>query len=474
MKIIRTACLAFLVACIMPQVSLAQNTATDMLNLNLAERMLHRRAVDAVIWSMPIVNFQAMRDGLKNDGGLATNAVGYHSKVQNWKLQTTTNNNTTPYVFIFWNVKNGPVVIDIPPTGDGVGLFGTLMGAWQRPLQDIGDNGFDAGRGAKYLILPPNYQGAYPPGYVSLKQKTYNGYTLIRPIISDTSDANLEKAENHVKQIKVYPLAQAANPPMTRYIDLYDKDIDGVAHFDASYFERIDRMIQEENLEQRDMAFLGLLKSIGIEKGARFNPSDRHQEIFADAAREAHEYMIENYLDRVTPPFYPDSEWYSAVPVNGVPTGFDWDMPNYLDYDGRGSGYFAFYTSVKNLGAASFYLKTSRDSAGQRFNGSNDYKLIVPRDVPVRDFWSVIAYRAEDATWFDDQPHAGIASSDEGVQVNDDGTIDVYFSPEPPLGKEANWVPTTSGEEYFLYFRTYGPKDELFTKEWRLNDMVRQ
>jgi len=296
----------------------------------------------------------------------------------------------------------------------------------------------------------------------------------MRPIIPNASDANLKKAANYVKKIKVYPFSKAGNPPATRHIDIYDKNIDGVAHFDASYFARLNKMIQEENLEERDMAFLGLLKMIGIEKGSPFNPSKRQQEIFADAAKEAHEYMIENYLDRVTPPFYKNQQWSSAVPVYGVPSDLEWDLPNFLDYDGRGSGYYAFYTSVKKLGAASFYLKTSRDSNGQRFNGSNNYKLTVPKDVPIRDFWSVIAYTAEDATWFDNQPKAGVASSDKGLETNADGTVDVYFSPKAPRGKEANWVPTTKGKEYFLYFRTYGPKKELFTRAWKLNDMVKE
>ncbi len=63
---------------------------------------------------MPIVNFQAMRDGLKKDAGVGYNDVAYNSKVQTWRLRMTTNNNTTPYIFIFWNVKDGPVVVDIP------------------------------------------------------------------------------------------------------------------------------------------------------------------------------------------------------------------------------------------------------------------------------------------------------------------------------------------------------------------------
>jgi hypothetical protein len=111
--------------------------------LDVKDRMVERRAIEAAVWGMPIVNFQAMRDALKKDAGVGFNDVAYNSKVQTWRLRMTTNNNTTPYIFIFWNVKDGPVVIDIPPSSKDVGIFGTLMDAWQRPLEDVGAKGKD-------------------------------------------------------------------------------------------------------------------------------------------------------------------------------------------------------------------------------------------------------------------------------------------------------------------------------------------
>ena len=187
---------------------------------DVKDRMVERRAIEAAVWGMPIVNFQAMRDGLKKDAGVGYNDVAYNSKVQTWRLKTTTNNNTTPYIFIFWNVKDGPVVVDIPPSSKDVGLFGTLMDAWQRPLEDVGAKGKDQGRGAKYLIVPPGYQGPYPEGYITLPQQTFNGYTLMRPIIADASDENLKKAAAFVKTLKVYPYARVKNPPKTKFIDI--------------------------------------------------------------------------------------------------------------------------------------------------------------------------------------------------------------------------------------------------------------
>ena len=49
------------------------------------DRMVERRAIEAAVWGMPIVNFQAMRDGLKKDAGVGFNDVAYNSKVQTWR-----------------------------------------------------------------------------------------------------------------------------------------------------------------------------------------------------------------------------------------------------------------------------------------------------------------------------------------------------------------------------------------------------
>ncbi len=445
--------------------------STTWAQADVKDRMVERRAIEAAVWGMPIVNFQAMRDGLKKDAGVGNNDVAYNSKVQTWRLRMTTNNNTTPYIFAFWNVKDGPVVIEIPPSSQDVGIFGTLMDAWQRPLEDVGAKGKDQGRGAKYLIVPPGYQGPYPDGYITLPQKTFNGYTTMRPIIADASEENLKKAAAFVKTLKIYPFAGAKNPPKTKFIDIYDKDINGVTEFDASFYERLDGMIQEEPIESKDLAMMGLLRAIGIEKGVPYAPDAKRKKILDAAGAQAHEYLLDQYVNGINPPYYPDRKWTSAVPPGAVPTGFNWDFPGYLDVDGRGAGYYGFYTSAKHLGAATFYLMLSKDENGNLLDGENDYKMRLPKDVPAEHFWSVIAYNSEDGAWYKNQPKAGVASSDKGVKVNADGTIDIFFGPKAPAGQKANWVPTTPDTNYWLYFRFYGPEPAVFTKSWQLPDL---
>ena len=136
--------------------------------------MLHSRAVEAVVWAMPLLNFKGMRDGHASVG-VGYNDIAYHSKIQDWKFQTATPNNTTPYVNFYWTIKDGPVVVEIPPSADGVGIFGTIMDAWQRPLDDVGAAGRDKGRGAKYLLVPPGYDGPLLPKALVYEQRTNHG-----------------------------------------------------------------------------------------------------------------------------------------------------------------------------------------------------------------------------------------------------------------------------------------------------------
>jgi hypothetical protein len=57
------------------------------------------------------------------------------------------------------------------------------------------------------------------------------------------------------------------------------------------------------------------------------------------------------------------------------------------------------------------------------------------------------------------------------MQKNADGSIDVYFGPSAPAGKEANWVPTDPARKFELMARFYAPRKEFFDKAWKLPDV---
>lgn len=437
---------------------------------SISNRMMHYRAVDSVVWAMPMLNFKQFRDGHRALG-VKQNDIAYHTKIQDWKFQTATPNNTTPYVNFFWNIKDGPIVIEIPPSADGVGIFGTLMDAWQRPIDDVGEKGRDTGRGGKYVMVPEGYQGPILPRAYTYTQRTNNGFAVLRAIIQDASLENIKKAAAFAKKIKVYPLSKANNPPKNNYVDIYGKIMEGTPVLDENIYGELHEFIQEEVVEKQNLAMMGMLHSIGIEKGKPFKPDTKLKKIYAAAAPEALEFMIEQYHRSLNPVMYEGKKWSVLLPPGGVETDLSYEFPGYYDYHARGALYYAVITSVKNYGSATFYLDLAETADGKWLDGSKNYKMVVPPKVPVKDFWAVTVYDLETASYSRDVSKSSIDSSLKGLQKNKDGSVDIYFGPKAPKGKEANWIPTVKDRRFFLLFRFYGPEKAVFDKSFVLNDI---
>src|SRR5262249_25101012 len=212
----------------------------------LAERALQRRAVQVVIWGMSAVNYHLMYQEMvrKVKGGF--NQVLYWSRLLDWKNQTLTPNPDVIYLMPFINTKDvGPMVLEIPPADEGV-INGTIMDVWQAPLEDVGPAGVDKGKGGKYLVLPPGYKDKVPDGYIALRSGNWQGYALLRSILKSGSKEDPAKAAACGKRVKLYPLAQAANPPATTFVDAIDVVFDSTIPYDLRFFQSLDRIVQTE------------------------------------------------------------------------------------------------------------------------------------------------------------------------------------------------------------------------------------
>jgi hypothetical protein len=131
------------------------------------------------------------------------------------------------------------------------------------------------------------------------------------------------------------------------------------------------------------------------------------------------------------------------------------------------------YFSPKHLGAGQFYLMTIVDKAGKPFDGASTYRLNVPPNPPVRHYWSATAYDRATHALIRDQKPSSRSSLSPGLQKNADGSVDIYFGPRAPAGREANWVPTSASGKFEVLFRLYGPEKPLFDKTWKLPDIQR-
>jgi hypothetical protein len=445
----------------------AQNLSPD----DLARRTVERRAVEAVIWGMPAVNLDLMLQAMIDSAKGKPNQAVYWSRLPDWKNQTLTPNPDVIYLMPFFNTKDeGPMVLEIPPADDGV-INGTVMDAWQVPLEDVGPAGVDKGKGGKYLILPPSHSAAVPDGYIALRSMNYQGYALLRSILQSGSDADVAKAVTYAKRIKVYPLSQAANPPPTVFVDAIDVVYDSTIPYDVRFYQSLDRVVQMEPWLARDKLMIDMLKSIGIEKGKPFNPDANTQAVLISAAREARA-ILESRYEGMFKPYFDISRWsLPAMPdyLKASQDGFS--DPNAYPFDSRGLAFtFAFFTP-KHLGQGQSYLMTVKDKDGQNLDGSKSYRLSVPAHAPVNQYWSATVYDRATHGLIRDMTRSGRSSQSPALQTNPDGSVDIYFGPKGPAGKDSNWVPTNPSGQFEVLFRFYGPEKPLFDKTWKLPDI---
>jgi hypothetical protein len=433
--------------------------------------MLQRRAVEAVIWGMPAVNYDLMYQAMARNSTGTFNQIAFWSRLPDWKIQTLTPNPDAIYLTPFINTAEvGPVVLEIPPADEG-SITGTVMDVWQCALEDVGPAGVDQGQGGRYLILPPGHKDKVPAGYLPMPSDTYEGYALLRSIPKSGSEAEIARAVAYGKRIKLYPLSQATNPPITAFVDVVDIVYDSTIPYDLRFFQSLDRIVQAEPWLERDKAMIDQLKSIGIEKGKPFNPDRKTQELLNDAAREAHAWLVARYEASLSP-YYDGGHWArpgSRELFEGQGTFFA--KPGVYPVDIRGVTFSYAYFTPKHVGTGSSYLLTIADQDGRLLDGGATYRLTVPANAPVKQYWS--------ATVYDRATHAPIrkarwpsrSSQTPGLQKNPDGSVDVYFGPKAPAGKESNWVPTSADGGFEVLFRFYGPEKPLFEKTWRLPDI---
>lgn len=438
------------------------------------------RGVDAFLKGVQGASLRELIEGPKTIGAnTAFNKILIFEELMDSKQIFLTGNTSTLYIIPTLDLKeNGPMVVEAPP-----GLLGGFNSAWFEYISDIGVFGPDKGKGGKFLVLPPGYDGNVPSGYYVVKSPTYKVWNFMRASIAD----GREKAVKMVKEtLKVYPLSMADNPPPMEFINGSNKAFNTVHHNDYTFFEEVNKTIQEEPLEMLNPETRGLFASIGIEKGKPFAPDERMKRILTDAvaignatARSIVWYPrvsgSVNNMEGVQ--IYPDSNssWMMGFLDKNV--FFNGKDKETINSDARLFFYYC-YTVVTPAMAVSFPGKGSDYAVGfvdankKPMDGSKTYKVHLPPDVPVNNFWAFTLYDTQTRSQLQtDQRQPSVGSQTEGFKKNTDGSMDVYFGPKAPEGFENNWLQTIPGKSWFTVLRMYGPLEPWLDKTWRPSEI---
>jgi hypothetical protein len=434
----------------------------------LRDALAFNRAVEAYLVQIPGVSWYRTWKGLAAAGTGAPNQLVIWETLMDAATLLLTGNCETVYGLCAIDLKrDGPVVVEAPAM-----MLGGFSDLWQRQVLDVGPTGADKGKGGKFLVLPPDHTGAVLDGYFAGKSSTYG---VIFGVRGFQQDGGTDHAVALMKSARIYPLAQAAAPPAMTFVDGSHQPIDTLFSDNGEYFDDLATLIEREPADVIPSHERFQLAAIGIEKGKPFAPDAARRALLDEAARFASAIARTNSFasEDEARLVYPDRVWEWAF-VGGSAT---WDSQGYVNTDRRaGFAYIAVGMSPamveKHVGAGSQYLTTPRDASGAFLDGAKAYRLHIPANIPVKNFWSVVAYDADTRSILrNGQPFPSI-STYTGPQANADGSIDVYFGPAAPTGREKNWIQTTPGKGWFTLFRFYGPLEPFFDKTWKPDDIV--
>ncbi len=430
------------------------------------------RAVDVFLNCIPGVSLWTARKGPR-DAGVPDNTLMTMETNMDSTGMYLTPNTVTPQSWFTLNLKNGPIVMEVPPK-----VLGPVDDAWFRYVADIGYAGPDKGKGGKYLFLPPDYNEDVPDGYFVVKSPTYGLWGAWRNF---AVDGDVQPALDNIKKYaRIYPLTEAGK----KHDAVKNKNgsfvqLNTIPPNTYLFWEYLNELVQDEPAGSFGPQVTGQMAAIGIVKGTKFDPDARMKKILTEAVAVGNataRAMTFQPRDEAAYFYGKKSAWYTPF-VGGY--AFLVDGARMLD---ARTNFHYFATGItpameqKSVGSGSQYACAAKDSKGRWLDGSKTYQLHLPANIPQKNFWSVTVYDSQTRSLLQtDNPYPSIGAGSgypkhkgaRDVQQNADGSTDVYFAPTAPNGKESNWIQTVPGRGWFPILRLYSPLEPWFDKSWQ-------
>lgn len=462
------------------------NRPTPETVTTLLETLAFQQATQAYLWAMPLINTLGMKFGSDKVFGTGYNVLPIWKQRLDPKTLVTTPNSDVLYAMSYIDMsETGPIVLDAPP-----GLQGILLDFWQRPIPvdggkyfgDVGLPGPDQGKGGKFLVVPPGYDGAVPDGYYVYRSGTNNLFIFLRGFYEDPND--LAPAVAHLEKTKIYPLnvAESERKPM-QFPDASGMPANMLPRSDIEAFEQLKWLVDKEGRNLAGPDGLGILASIGLVAGKPFEPDAKQRALLNAAAKTGYDMSravgFLPGLGGANFRVWKERQWVN--PINNMSTpGAEKSLD--LDFRDMVGGYYAFeprfwfFTNYYSIspgmvsqipGRGAAYAITFNDTEGKPLIGKDSYKLNLPANIPAEMFWSVTLYEAANASGLatEQRRFPSLGSRDKPVQ-NADGSTDLFIGPKAPEGKEANWLPTAPERGFFAILRLYGPTEAAINYSW--------
>ncbi|UPG94329.1 DUF1254 domain-containing protein [Luteibacter aegosomatissinici] len=431
----------------------------------------YHRAFEAVLWNMPAIAIYAFRRAAFDTLGMKDNDIIVYSAPATPRLEAITANSTTPYIAAYTDLRRGPVVLAVPAAGADGSLYGQVVDAWQFTIADVGPAGLDKGKGGRYLFTPPGYADPIPPGYIHVPSPNFRIAFAFRSVPAPGKTTT--DAYHYAQGLRMHYLAEDANPPKQRFVDPIDQRYPTLPHYDEHHFHDMYEVMSVEPVREHDKVMMGMLASLGIEKGKPFHPDQATTAILRQAAIDAWYYLQYWYDTQALKKAFWEDRHYVALLQADANKRFSFIYDDHIALIDRAAEYFWCTYMPKVLAdvPATQYLMAMADKNGKLLEAGKLYKVDVPRDMPVKQFWAMTVYdRATFAFIYTETGRTTLSSYDlDKMTKNADGGVTLYIGPEAPSGLEQNWIPTR-GKRPLPAMRLYGTTEALNNRTFKMPD----
>ncbi|CAK1829601.1 DUF1254 domain-containing protein [Vibrio crassostreae] len=431
------------------------------------------RSTEVFLNAIPMASIEALRVGHAEIGSTSSNQVVVFDNLMDSNPLFLTGNTDTVYASVFLDLeKDGPTVIEVP---EGMGPT-TVNDAFFRFVTDLGIVGPDKGKGGKYLILPPGYEGEVPEGYFVSQSTSYTNWFIARGFLKDGKTDAAVKA--YKENLKIYPLAKKDDQPKMEFISGSGKSFNTIHANDEHFYTEIKTVLDKEPISFIDPELRGLMSSIGIQKNKPFSPDERMKKLMKDGVAIGNATARSLYFQPRDKKayIYEDRLWKTAF----IGKDYQWLVDKGEGGRNLDARSYFFYVATVNTPAmalkliekGSQYALLDQAKDGEYFDGGKHYKLNIPANVPAKNFWSIVAYDTQTRSELQtSQPLPSKNNQRDDFIENEDGSVDLYFGPTAPKGKEANWIETVPGKGWFTILRLYGPQEAWYDQTWKPSDI---
>jgi hypothetical protein len=429
----------------------------------------YQAATQFYVWAYAYLNGLGLDKGLAKMGGDERSFTAFDKRIQPQHILMTANTEVIYNWSRLVDLSKGPVVFEVPPRSRG-----HFFDIGMRAYVDIGDVGPDQGKGGKYLAVAPDYEGEIPEGYFEVRSK-YSNQLFLAFRTFPGAEGSDEAAVQLGQQARWYYLSEENSPPRNTSVLVGDRSFSQEWPTDERAFAWLAEAFNRDRVPASGLAHMGNMRRLGLVKGKPFAPDERAQAILKRAAKTGEAMVLSMaFRNRQEGRIY-DNRQYEGVFFNRSPVFY---QEHYEEVEQRAGawhqlvGNFAQYIPAKP-GTGGFYMGTYRDENGMTLMGHNTYRLRVPADVPVKQFWQIPVYEVATRSMISTDQKKSTLSDTDDLRRNADGSVDLYFSPVAPEGFEQNWIKTIPNEGWFTLPRLYAPLEPILDKTWRWNDIER-